>query len=341
MPRAAGLWRASVKAYALGVDIGGTTIKAGVMDRSANILVRFRTHEHCGTLPESVISYVEQAYHALVEESGIQPADLAGVGLGFAGHVNGRAGVVITSSNLPEWDNVPLRDIVHERLGVPVVLENDTKVCGLAEHMYGAGRGVENMCYVTLSTGFGLAIIIDGKLHLGHTGTSGEIGHTVVDVSGPLCTCGKRGCLLAYTCGLGLARMACEKITNGADTMLRDMCGGDPMTATGEMIADAARQGDAVARELIGTAGYYAGIGLSTIVQVVNPELIVIGGGMTHIGPMFMEPCTQGLKENVHPVLFEAVRIVPWQLGDDSGVLGAAAKAFVTFDEQPAEGLSG
>jgi len=280
-----------VKPYALGVDIGGTTIKAGMVDRDANIVERYKTHEHCGTLPENVISCVEQVYRALLQQSGIQPASLAGVGLGFAGHVNGRAGVVITSSNLPEWDNVPLRDIVQQRLGVPVVLENDTKVCGLAEYMHGAGRGVDNMCYVTLSTGYGLAI----------------------------------------------ARMACEKISSGADTILRDTCGDDPTSATGEMIAEAARQGDAVARDLITTAGYYAGIGLSTIVHVVNPELIVIGGGMTRIGPMFMDPCMQGLKENVHPVLFDSVRIVPWQLGDDSGVLGAAAKAFVTFDEKSEE----
>lgn len=326
-----------MKPYALGVDIGGTTIKAGMVDRDANIVERYKTHEHCGTLPENVISCVEQVYRALLQQSGIQPASLAGVGLGFAGHVNGRAGVVITSSNLPEWDNVPLRDIVQQRLGVPVVLENDTKVCGLAEYMHGAGRGVDNMCYVTLSTGYGLAIIIDGKLHLGHIGTSGEISHTVIDVNGPLCTCGKHGCLLTYTCGLGLARMACEKISSGADTILRDTCGDDPTSATGEMIAEAARQGDAVARDLITTAGYYAGIGLSTIVHVVNPELIVIGGGMTRIGPMFMDPCMQGLKENVHPVLFDSVRIVPWQLGDDSGVLGAAAKAFVTFDEKSEE----
>jgi glucokinase len=326
--------RAMMKPYAIGVDIGGTKIAAGVVDREAKIIARYKTKEHCNNLPDLVIACVEQAYQDLLQQSSIEVADLAGVGLGFAGHVNGRAGIVITSSNLPEWNNIPLRDIIQQRIGVPVVLENDTKVCGLAEHVYGAGQGVDNMCYVTLSTGYGLAIIIDGKLHLGHIGTSGEIGHTVIDVNGPMCTCGKRGCLLAYTCGLGLARMAYEKITSGAETVLREMAADDPRHATGEMIAQAARQGDAVAQELITTAGYYAGVGLSTIVHVVNPELIVIGGGMTRIGPMFMEPCMQGLKENVHPVLFESVRIVPWQLGEDSGILGAAAKAFITFDEQ-------
>jgi len=322
-----------VKQYAVGVDIGGTKIAAGIVDREANIVCRYKTKEHSGALPEQVIDCVEVAFRTLLEQSCIPLEELMGVGLGFPGHVNGRAGVVIKSSNLPEWDNVPLRDIVSQRLGVPVVLENDTKVCGLAEYMYGAGRGAKDLCYITFSTGCGMAIIIDGKLYLGHIGTSGEVGHTVVDVNGPLCTCGKRGCALTYTCGLGLARMAYERIEAGADTVLRQMAGDGPQHVTGEMIAMAAQEGDAVSQELLDTAGYHAGVILSTVVEVLNPELIVIGGGMTRIGPMFMEPCNRGLRENVHPVLFESVRIVPWQLGDDSGVLGAAAKAFVTLDE--------
>jgi glucokinase len=319
-----------MRRLAIGMDVGGTKIAAGVVDREANIIARHTITEHCGAMPDTVIACVERAYQALLDQSGVQREHLAGVGLGFAGHVNGKAGIVITSSNLPGWDHVPLRDIAQERLGVPVVLENDTKLNGLAEYMYGAGQGVANMCYVTVSTGYGLAIIIDGELYTGHIGTAGEIGHTVVDVNGPPCSCGKRGCLMAYTSGIGLARMAREQIASGAETTLREMMGGDPACLTGRLIAEAARSGDAVARELIATAGYYAGVGLSTVVQVINPELIVIGGGLIHIGPMFMEPCIRGLGENVHPTLFESVRIVPWRLGEDSGVLGAAAKVFVT-----------
>ena len=328
-----------VRQLAIGIDIGGTKIAAGVVDRQAQIIARHTMTGHSCALPDTVIDCVEELYRALLDQSGMQGKDLAGVGLGFAGHVNGKAGVVITSSNLPGWDHVPLRDIVQERLNVPVVLENDCKLNGLAEHMYGAGRGVDNMCYVTVSTGYGMATILDGELYTGHIGIAGEIGHTVVDVNGPPCSCGKRGCLMAHTSGVGLARRAREQIAGGAETTLREMVGGDPSRLTGRLIAEAARKGDAVARELIYTAGYYAGVGLSTIVHVVNPELIVIGGGLIHIGPTFWEPCMQGLKENVHPTLYESVRVVPWKLGDDSGVLGAAAKAFVTFDENARAGL--
>jgi len=321
-----------MKPYAIGIDVGGTKIAAGIVDRKAKILTRYKTKEHANKPPADVVNAIEDAFRALLTKARISRDNLAGVGLGFAGHVNGRAGIVLTSSNLPEWSNVPLRDIVAERLNVPVVLENDTKVCTLAEYLYGAGRGVKNMCYVTISSGYGLGIIIDGKLYLGHTGTSGEIGHTVVEVNGPLCPCGKRGCLITYASGMGLARMAYEKITSGANTMLRDMAGEDPKHVTGEMIAEAARKGDAVARKLITTAGYYAGIGLSTVVQVVNPELIVVGGGLTRIGSMFMEPCMRGLRENIHPVLWDSVRIVPWQLEENGGIIGAAAKVFLQDD---------
>jgi glucokinase len=322
-----------VRQLAIGIDVGGSKIAAGAVDRQAQIIARHTVVGHHCAAPEHVLTCVEQAYEALLAQPDVRRKELAGVGLGFAGHVNGEAGVVITSSNLPGWDHVPLRDIVQERLGVPVVLENDCKLNGLAEHMYGAGQGVDNMCYVTISTGYGLAIIVDGKLYTGHIGTAGEIGHTVVEVGGAPCSCGKRGCLMAYTSGIGMARMARAKLDGGADTILREMAGGDPARLTGRLIAEAARKGDAVARELLATAGYYAGVGLSTVVQVVNPELIVIGGGLCHIGPTFMEPCTQGLRENVHPTLYESVRIVPWKLGADSGVLGAAAKVFVTYSK--------
>jgi glucokinase len=320
-----------VRRLAIGIDIGGTKIAGGVVDREANILARHTATEHCGAMPDTVIACVERVYHALLDKGGIRPEELAGVGLGFAGYVNGRAGTVIISSNLPGWDNVPLRDIVRERLGVPVVLENDAKLNGLAEHTYGAGRGVDNMCYVTLSTGLGMAMIIDGRLYSGHLGTAGEIGHTVVDVNGPPCTCGKRGCLMAYTSALGMARIARERMAAGVETTLREMCDGDLTRLTGRRIAEAARRGDALSAELIEVAGYYAGVGLSTVVMVVNPELIVLGGGLTRIGAPLIEACMRGLRENVHPMLFDAVRIVPWQLGDDSGVLGAAAQAFVSF----------
>jgi glucokinase len=250
------------------------------------------------------------------------------VGLGFPGNVNGPAGLVLVCSNLPTWNHVPLRDIVASRIAMPVVLDNDTNLCAVGEHRFGAGRGAGNMVYVTFSTGYGIGIIINHQLYVGHTGTAGEIGHAVIDIGGPFCSCGKRGCVMAYASGIGLSRMAYEAIDAGADTLLRDLAQPDRRRIGGEQIAEVARRGDAVAREIIERAGYYGGVGLSLIVEILNPELIVMGGGLTRIGPMLLEPALAAMHEHTESALWDSVRVVPWELGDDLGIIGAAAKVF-------------
>ena len=212
-----------MKPYAIGIDVGGTKIAAGVVSRDGTILHRYTTQTHSEREPDVVIEAIEQTYHALCETSHVKTDDIEAIGLGFAGNVNGPAGVVLVSSNLPAWDHFPLRDTIRQRVEIPVLLENDTNLCAIGEHRYGAGRGVRNMCYVTLSTGYGLGIIIHDRLYVGHTGTAGELAHVVVDPGGPPCTCGKRGCLMAYASGVGISRMAYEKLEAGVDTVLRDM----------------------------------------------------------------------------------------------------------------------
>jgi glucokinase len=150
----------------------------------------------------------------------------------------------------------------------------------------------------------------------------------VVEIGGPPCTCGKNGCLMAYASGIGLSRMAYEKMEAGADTLLREMAPPDGRRFTGELMADAARLGDEIAVEILQTAGYYCGVGLSMIVELINPELIVVGGGLTRIGPALMDPARAAMREHTQPELWDSVRVVPWQLGDDLGIIGAAAKAF-------------
>jgi glucokinase len=317
-----------MKPYAVGIDIGGTKIAAGVLDRDMGILAVCTTKEHAGRPPAEVVSAVERVYRAMLEQAGISPGELAGVGLSFAGHTHGEQGVVLTSSNLPAWDRMPLRDVVAGRLGQLVLLDNDANLGALAEHRYGAGRGSKDMVYATFSTGIGMGIIVDGKLYRGCTGTAGEIGHTVVVADGRRCSCGKRGCLMAYACGLALRDRAWECIQAGKETALRDLAWDDPQLITGELISQVALKGDPVARGLIISAGRYLGIGLATIVQVLNPEVIVIGGGLTNIGPMLLDPCTESLRQNIHPVLWGTGRIVLGQFQQDVSVIGAAAMVF-------------
>ena len=317
-----------MKPYAVGIDVGGTKIAAGLVNRDGVIQTRYTTYAHSEQQPELVIDAIVQAYEAVHKESQVESIEIEAIGLGFGGNTNGPAGIVLVSSNLPAWNHIPLRDIVANRVDQPVVLDNDTNVCALGEHRYGAGRGTQNMCYITFSTGYGIGIIINGKLHVGHTGTAGELGHVVVEVGGPPCTCGKRGCLMAYASGVGISRMAYEKIEIGAKTLLREMAPSEGRRITGKMVVQAAHQGDEVALKILRTAGYYAGVGLSIIIQVLNPEMIVMGGGLTRIGAMVMDPAIEAMREHTQPELLDGVRLESWQLGDDIGIIGAAAKAF-------------
>lgn len=312
-------------AFAVGIDIGGTKIVGGVLDTTARVLARYIVRSHAGRPPQEVIEAIVEATEAVLTQAGLKPDDVTGIGVGFAGHVNGAKGWILTSSNLPAWDNHPLRDLLQERLGVPVILENDANCAAWAEYCVGAGKGSRHMCYATFSTGFGIGIIIDGQLYTGATGTAGELGHTVVDPDGPLCTCGKPGCVMSYACGMAIARMARERLQSGEPTLLRDLCGPGPEHISGKAVAEAARQGDQVAQEILTIAGRYFGIGLSTVVQVLNPDRIVIGGGLARIGSLLMDPCLRALDENIHPVLIDSAEIVFSTLWEDAAMLGAGA----------------
>lgn len=315
------------KPYAIGIDIGGTKIAAGVVDRNGKVRNRFSTGTHAEQPPEAVISAVGQAYAALLKQGGIDAAEVEAVGLGFAGNINGPAGMVLVSSNMPDWDHFPLRDVVARKLGVPVVLDNDTNLCAVGEHRYGAGRGCADMCYLTWSTGLGIGIIVDNCLVTGHTGTAGELGHVVIEVDGPSCTCGKRGCLMAYASGIGISRMVHECVDSGVRTLLRDRIRPGTKRVAVELVAEAAAEGDEPAQRIIATAGRYCGIAMSMIVQVLNPARIVVGGGLTRIGPALMEPAMESMRCHTQPQMWESVQVTPWQLEDDVGIIGAAAKA--------------
>lgn len=317
--------------FAIGIDVGGTKIAAGLVDREGKILRRFVTRAHSEKEPSTVIESILEAFWSL--SSGVARTELAGTCIGFAGTVNGHTGTVLVSSNLPAWDHFPLRAHIEGRIGSPVFFDNDTNLCALGEHRFGAGRGCRNMCYVTLSTGFGLGIILNNQLYIGNTGTAGEIGHAVAVAGGGECSCGKRGCLMAYTSAVGISRMAYEAIASGKETVLRKSMPPDNGRFRGEDVAEAAKNGDAVALSILTTAGRYFGIGLSLIVQIINPELIILGGGLTRAGPALMDAAMASLKENVQTQIADSAKIVPWQLGEDLGVLGAAARVFSTPPE--------
>ncbi len=314
--------------YAIGVDVGGTKIAAGLLDRTLHAVAICGTKEHAGQSPARIVDAIEKVYWETLRKADIPQDQVAGVGISFAGHTRGKDGVVLTSSNLPEWHDMPLRDVVAKRLGQLVVLDNDTNFAAMVEHRHGAGKGTSDMVYITFSTGVGMGIIVDGKLYRGHTGTAGELGHTVVEVDGRRCTCGTRGCLMAYACGIALRSLAWERIQAGEETALRELGWDDPKLIDGEVICKTALDGDPVAQDLIISTGRYLGVGLASVVQVLNPEVIVLGGGLTSVGSMLLDPCLESLRQHIPPVLRDSYRVVPGRFQANVSVIGAAAGAF-------------
>ncbi len=317
-----------MKQYAVGIDVGGTKLAAGMVNKQGEVIAFQKSTTLSEQKPEFVIDAICQIYQALIENTGIKPSEIKGVGLGFAGTVNGPAGLVYVSSNLPEWHLMPLRDVIAQRLGLPVILENDANVVAVGEHRYGAGIGTSNMCYVCFSTGYGLGIIIDDKLFKGHTGTAGELSHIVVENNGHECTCGKKGCLMTYASGVGISRAVYERINQGEETILEKYATPDRRRISGKVLAEAAHAGDQVAIETLEKAGFYFGLGLSIITQLFNPELIVVGGGLTRIGDLLMKPTYKSFFDTVQPELADSVQFKPWTLGDQGGIIGAASLFF-------------
>jgi glucokinase len=220
-----------------------------------------------------------------------------------------------------------LRDILQERLGKKTFLTNDANAAALGEFYFGAARGVRNFIYITISTGIGGGIVIDGKIYTGAIGIAGEVGHMTIDDNGPICNCGNRGCWETLASGTALAREAKRRIHEGVKTSILKYVDGDLESLTAPAVHKAAEQGDKFARELIARTGYYVGVGLTNLINIFNPELIVIGGGLSNIGDMLLEPAFKTAEKRAYKEAFQAVRFASAELGGNSGVIGAATFA--------------
>jgi glucokinase len=310
----------------LAVDIGGTKILTAIFSPDGKMLAS----QVCPTLVDegmaAVIERLCQFMEECLEKNSLVSSQLAGIGIACAGGIDTRRGVVVTPSpNMPDWVDVPLADIFSKRLGVNTYIVNDASAAALGEHLYGAGKGVKDLILFTLGTGIGGGIIADGKLYLGAVGSAGELGHMTVDVNGPKCGCGNTGCLEMLASGRAIERDAIGRLSQGGNSSLYAMVNGKIDEITAEQVGEAARNGDPLASEIISRAAYYLGIGLVNAVNIFNPEMVVIGGGMAELGDMLIEPARRMVAERAFSVSSRAVRIVTALLGNEAGVYGAAA----------------
>ena len=311
----------------LGVDLGGTKILTAVVDPMGKMLSRDHSITPAARGPEAVVQAILDSADRALSQAGIQSSDLRTIGVGAPGLSDPRTGVIFTSPNLPGWENVPLGDIVEEKFGKKVFLINDANAAAVGEFYFGAGRTARNFIYVTISTGIGGGIIIDGRIYAGANGTAGEIGHMTIDPEGPPCGCGNTGCWEQLGSGTALAREARSRISAGARSSILDLAGGDVEKVNAEVVHRAAQEGDSLAMELIARTGMYVGIGLANLINIFNPERIVIGGGLSNIGDMLLEPAYREAERRSFKQSFRGVRFFRAELGRNSGVLGAAAFA--------------
>jgi glucokinase len=310
------------------IDLGGSKIALGIISDKYRVLAR----EHHPTLAEegvdSVINRIISSVRQIITSGNIALSQLGGISLAAAGAIDSQRGIMTLSPNLTGWHDVPLREIIRERLGIKVWLINDADAAALGEHQFGAGTGVDNLIYLTIGTGVGGAIIIDGQLYTGACGSAGEIGHMTIDVNGPRCECGNVGCLETLASGKAIAREVKKRLSAGGRSSLTEAVAGKVENITTEAVARAAQQSDDLATSVIKDVATYLGVGMVNLVNIFNPEMIVVGGGVAGMGDLLLEPARQLVKERAFPVSAAAVRIVTTELGNDAGLLGAAHFAF-------------
>lgn len=310
----------------LGVDLGGSKISAIVADAKANIIARYDGDTCAEQGREEVIGRVIQSIKQVMASPQVaSSADIVGIGIGAAGACDAASGVITFSPNLPGWVNIPLKDIIQREFGLPTYLDNDVTVAALGEHCFGAGVGIDNLIYVGVGTGIGGGIIVNGQLYRGVSGTAGEIGHMIIDDQGPRCNCGNIGCWEAFASGTALTAAAVRQIEAGVQTTILSFADGDLNKVSAHTVFLAAEQGDKLASDLIRRTGYYLGVGLVNLINIFNPELILIGGGLSQMGQLLLAPAAEVVKERAIELPAKAVRIEIGRLGTDAGVLGAVA----------------
>ena len=345
----------------IGIDLGGTQIRAAVL-RGAQLLGRAATLTGSDPTPERVLPRVSATVQEALEKAGVSLTEIAGIGVAMPGPLNNRTGVVYSPPNLPAWKGVPLRDMLREQYQKPVFLENDANAGALGEYLFGAGQGSMDMVYLTVSTGIGGGVIVNGNILEGVNGSAAELGHITIDWQGERCSCGNTGCLEALASGTAIARKANEAIAAGqgtellafARTMLEhtstvpdkhalpqqdlntqplDESAIDSvvpgteegLTVTAQTVARAAEAGIPLARAIITSAAEALGVGLVSILHIFSPELIILGGGVMQMGSMLMEPALKIVQERTMRANLVGARIVPAQLGANVGLIGAGA----------------
>lgn len=309
----------------IGIDVGGTNVKIALVDEKGKIIYSNSVPTYAKMGYEYTVNNIKQAIKDLMKETNTTEKDIEGIGFDFPGQVDCKTGVVKLAPNIPGWVNVPIAKMIEDEFHIPTRIDNDVRCAALGELKFGAGKGCENFICITVGTGIGSGIVINGKVVRGATNAAGEIGHIKLQMKdGPICGCGDTGCLEAFASGPAIVALAQDYIKGGKSTKFREMAAAEGGEITPYMVAKAAEEGDPVAKRIFEIVGEYIGIGLTSVINLLNPEKIIIGGGVAESGELLLEPIRCTIKERAMVVAGSAVEIVPAQLGNSAGVIGAS-----------------
>ena len=309
--------------YIVGIDVGGTNVVAGTVAEDGSEVLGLVSEP---TLAEQGADAVVARIVKLARASMAQAPgrEIAGVGIGSPGPLNTKTGVVLLTPNLG-WTNMPLRDRIGGALGLPATLDNDANCAVFGEWWRGAARGVSHVVGLTIGTGIGGGIVLDGQIYHGASDIAGEIGHMTIDSNGRRCKCGNYGCLEAYASGPAIAARAVEGIQSGAETSLPQYVAGDLSRITAQVVYEAAHDGDGYALEMVRDTAKLLGAGVANIINIFNPEVVVICGGVTLAGAKLFGPLRSEVQRRAFKPAWAACRILPGALTGTAGVYGAAA----------------
>jgi len=323
----------SEKKYSIGVDLGGTNIVCAIVNYQGKIVNRLKVPTLAERGKEATIKRIIETIHENIVQSSVVPDDIIGIGIGAPGPLDVKRGMINFAPNLPGWRDVPLRKILEDEFNMKVVLENDANAAAWGERCFGAGQGVNNLVCFTLGTGIGGGIIIDGKIYHGNNYGAAELGHMTVNKDGPRCNCGNYGCLEAYSSATGIKNRIKNRIREGikSDFLNFDE---DKLFESLRLksIFEAARKGDRLTSIVVEEAISYLGIAIANITNILNPEMVVLVGGITNEGEKLLIPLKGEVKKRAFYFNYKSLKIVIGELGGNAGVLGAAALLWISTD---------
>ena len=309
--------------YSIGVDLGTLHTTITIIDLLGRIEKRIEYPTNCQLEKDNILEKLKANIYNIIKNSGLKRKKIAGIGVAAPGLIDKKGTMLITPNF--GWRDTPLREILKKKFYIPVFVDNNVNAMALAESEFGKGQGVKNFVFINVGMGIGAGVVINGELFHGESNCTGEIGHTTVDYNGPKCSCGNNGCLEVMASGPAIAKRAIKAIKEGEKSLISELVNYDLNQISAEIVATAANQEDKLGRSIMEETGEYLGTGVANIINLFNPELVIVGGGVARAGDVIFEPLKKAVQKRAFSVSAKVAKIIPVSLGKDCTVIGAAA----------------